>query len=82
MYYDLFDNGLLSLDLGLTARDLDTDVTVNGTTITVTSGSTLHETEEAHEASYFTQQLLPPTGKIKTDDIVPMLYFARMLAYH
>lgn len=78
LYYQLIDNGLFSLDFGLTARDFDGEVTVTGKTITVTSVNTLPDTEQAMEADHFTATTNSntPTGSIKTDDIMPMLYVA------
>lgn len=32
LYYELFDNGLFSFDMGITARDFDGDITVSNTT--------------------------------------------------
>ena len=84
LYYQLFDNGLFSFDLGLTARDFD--VTVTGTTIIETSQD-LHEPCSAVPGKYTpgdefcdtlisTTNSVTTTGKIKTDDIMPMLYVA------
>jgi len=78
LYYQLFDNGLFSFDLGLTARDFDGAVTAIGETINIIT-TTHVEDHPGHTpdhtgtevTSYYT-----PTGKIKTDEIFPMLYVA------
>ena len=78
LYYQALDNPLFSLNLGLTARDFNGAVTVAGTTVTDTSIGILPDTEGAQEAEHFTPitTSITPTGIIKTDDIVPMLYVA------
>lgn len=60
LYYELFDNGLISFDLGLTARDFDGDITVSSLVNTAPSGDA---------PAYVTT-----TGTLATDEIVPMLY--------
>jgi len=74
LYYELFDNGLFSFDFGLTARDFNGAITVTGE---ITS---IHD-EDCHGKEpvvciITTTDSVTPTGKIKTDDIVPMLYVA------
>ena len=49
LYYELFDNDLISFDFGLTLRDFDGDVAVSSSGV---------------------------TGKLETDEYVPMLYVA------
>ena len=73
LYYQLLDNGLFSFDLGLSARDFDGAVTVTGKTIIVTT------IEEEHlDHTHVTEEISSSvtTGKIQTDDIVPLLYVA------
>ncbi|MDT0604940.1 TIGR04219 family outer membrane beta-barrel protein [Thalassotalea castellviae] len=60
LYYELFDNGLFSFDIGLTGRDFNGDVTVSATANTAAEGET---------PDYSTV-----TGRLSTDEIVPMLY--------
>jgi len=51
LYYELFDNGLFSFDLGITARDFDSDITVSHSVTsgegddTITKSSTLSASE-------------------------------------
>ena len=73
LYYQLFDNDLFSFDLGLTARDFNGDVTVAGPTIPVDS---CIKVQPNLCVSTDGSNLFTPTGKIKTDEIVPMLYAA------
>lgn len=86
LYYELFNNGLFSLDLGVTARDFNGAVTVTGAT---TTENTEHEGFGWHESCFdengelygdcnpvSTSSSITPTGKIKTDHIEPMLYVA------
>jgi hypothetical protein len=82
LYYELFDNDFFSFDLGLTARDFKGDITVTGTTIIVYTdtgepvlGDNCHETGQAEVCDSY-RDTYTPTGKIKIDDILPMLYFA------
>lgn len=79
LYYQLLDNRKFSLDLGLTARDLNGAVTVTGATIIIDNEDDCPETPQSNicpsPAGTYT-----PTGKIKTDDIVPMLYIAANLS--
>lgn len=60
LYYELFDNGLFSFDVGLTGRDFNGDVTVSATSNTAAEG----------EDPVYTST----TGRLSTDEIVPMLY--------
>lgn len=73
LYYGLFDNGLFSFDLGLSARYFDGAITVSGATITVT---TEPERETGDPFIPPTTSSYAPTGKVKTDKIEPMLYVA------
>jgi hypothetical protein len=74
-YYELFDNGLFSFDFGLTARDFNGDVTVAG--MAGTSNGTCDDPNPSPD-SPCTEEGDPsiPIGKIKTDEIIPMLYVA------
>jgi outer membrane protein len=78
LYYQLLDNRKYSFDLGLTARDFNGAVTVTGATIIIDNEDDCPETPQSNicpsPAGTYT-----PTGKIKTDDIVPMLYIATNL---
>ena len=80
LYYELFDNGLFSFDLGLTARDFNGTVTVTGKTNIVTTSTDSILDGEEHEGHNHnvteTTSTVTATGKIKTDEIVPMLYVA------
>jgi hypothetical protein len=78
LYYQVLDNPLFSFNFGVTARDFNGAVTVAGTTVTDTSIGILPDTEGAQEAEHFTPitTSVTPTGKIKTNDIVPMLHVA------
>jgi hypothetical protein len=75
LFYQLLNNRNFSFDLGLTARDFNGDVTVTGDTIIVDNEDDCPETPQSNicpsPAGTYT-----PTGKIKTDDIIPMLYIA------
>lgn len=62
LYYEIFDNGLFSFDIGLTGRDFNGDVMVSTTMNTAPVGET--------------PQLTTVTGTINTDEIVPMVYVA------
>jgi|TARA_R110000744_G_scaffold350223_1_gene455869 hypothetical protein len=79
LYYQLLDNRKFSFDLGVTARDLNGDVTATGATIIIDNEDDCPETPRSNicpsPAGTYT-----PTGKIKTDDIVPMLYIAANLS--
>lgn len=79
LYYQLLDNRKFSFDLGLTVRDLNGDVTATGATIIIDNEDDCPETPQSNicpsPAGTYT-----PTGKIKTDDIVPMLYIAANLS--
>jgi len=66
LYYELFDNGLFSFDLGLTARDFDDAVTVTGTTNIVTNTDEVDHDGHLHEA-IVTTNTATTAGKIKTD---------------
>jgi len=77
LYYELFDNGLFSFDFGLTARDFDGSVTVTGKTIIViTFEEEEHLGHPGHVDTVEISTPVTPTGKIKTDEIMPMLYVA------
>ncbi|MEW6989115.1 TIGR04219 family outer membrane beta-barrel protein [Colwelliaceae bacterium 6441] len=60
LYYEIFDNGLFSFDIGLTGRDFSGDVTVSATVNTAPAGDTPVNTTS--------------TGQVSTDDIIPMIY--------
>jgi len=79
LYYQLFDNGLFSFDLGFTARDLDGAITETETTATVTtSNDGALDAEEHPEHNHIITETTKTvtTDKIKTNEIVPMLYVA------
>ena len=86
LYYELFDSSNISFDLGLTVRDFNGAVTINGSKITE---DTQPNRDGWHESCYdengelkgdcspnSTSNSVTLTGNIKTDDIVPMLYVA------
>ncbi|WP_440875469.1 TIGR04219 family outer membrane beta-barrel protein [Thalassotalea sp. PLHSN55] len=79
LYYQLLDNRKFSFDLGLTARDLNGAVTVTGATVVVDNEDDCPDIPQSNicpsPAGTYT-----PTGKIKADDIVPMLYIASDLS--
>ena len=60
LYYELFDNGLFSFDLGITGRDFDGDVSLSARSNIAPAGQ---------EPTY-----INVSGTIATDEIVPMLY--------
>jgi hypothetical protein len=72
LYYELFDNNLFSFDLGLTARDFKGDVTVTGSPVLDKNCST----SIGSGTPACDKKLVTPTGKIKSDEMVPMLYAA------
>jgi len=79
LYYQLFDNGILSFDFGLTARDFDGAVTETETKTTVTTSNdggldAEEHPEHGHIVTETTKTVT--TGKIKTNEVVPMLYVA------
>ncbi|MDO6447248.1 TIGR04219 family outer membrane beta-barrel protein [Colwellia sp. 1_MG-2023] len=73
LYYGLFNNRLFSFDLGLTARDFNGDVTVTRPKRLAEANcyDDLPETVCGESTDTDT-----PTGKIKTDEVLPMLYAA------
>jgi hypothetical protein len=76
-YYELFDNGLFSFDFGLTARDFNGDVTVTVTGMAGTSNGTCDDPNPSPDSPCTEGEDPPiPIGKIKTDEIIPMLYVA------
>lgn len=79
LYYELFDNGLFSFDLGLSARDFGGAVTVTGPTI-IDDDDCLQTSQgnpcPSTSTSTSTSSSVTPTGKIKTEKIEPMLYVA------
>ncbi|MCP4324836.1 MAG: TIGR04219 family outer membrane beta-barrel protein [Alteromonadales bacterium] len=79
LYYELFNNGVFSFDLGLTARSLNGDVTVTGTTTTVTTVDEAALYDHIHTATEETN-ISTAKGKIKTDEIEPMLYVATKIS--
>lgn len=80
LYYELFDNGLFSFDLGLTVRDFSGGVTETETAnIVTTTRDRIWDGEEHDDHDY--HNLVDTTetvtkDKIKTNDIEPMLYVA------
>jgi outer membrane protein len=80
LYYELFDNGLFSFDFGLTARDFDGAVTVKGTTEIVTT--IVEEVYPGYDhITVETSASVIPSGEIKTDEIVPMVYVATNISF-
>jgi outer membrane protein len=75
LYYELFNNGIFSFDLGLTARSFNGDITVTGTATTVTTVDESEHYDHVHSATEETSTSTTK-GKIKTDEIEPMLYVA------
>lgn len=75
LYYELFDNGVFSFDLGITVRSFNGDVTVTGTTTLVTTVDEAEHYDHVHPA---TEEISTSTakGKIKANEIEPMLYVA------
>lgn len=80
LYYELFDNGLFSLDLGLTARDFDGAFTETKTTTIVTTSIddiVLDGNDhEGHDHTIIETTNTVTRDKIKTNEIFPMLYVA------
>jgi len=77
LYYQLFDKGLFSFDLGLTARDFNGAVTVTGSTIIDYGDGNCNDPDPPPGITCPSpSSSITPTGKIKTDDIEPMLYVA------
>jgi outer membrane protein len=74
-YYELFDNGKFSLDLGVSARDFNGAVTVTGPTI-IDDGDCTETSQGNPCPPTSTSSSVTPTGKIKTNKIEPMLYVA------
>lgn len=75
LYYELLDNRKFSFDLGLTARDFNGDVTISGAT--ETSDGTCNDPNPSPDSLCVDGGAsATPIGKIKTDDIEPMLYVA------
>jgi len=72
LYYQLFDYDLFSFDLGLTVRDFNGDITVTGKPVLDKDCST----SIGNGTPACDKKFVTPTGKIKTDEIVPMLYVA------
>ncbi|XQW86755.1 TIGR04219 family outer membrane beta-barrel protein [Thalassotalea piscium] len=70
LYYELFDNGLFSFDLGLTARDFNGAITVIEKTTTFNTWSDIFGTPYSYTSND------DSTAKIETNDIEPMLYLA------
>lgn len=80
LYYQVFDNRLFSLDLGLTARDFDGAFTLTGTTNTITTRRDFiwdGEEHDDHDYHAVTETKNTVTNdQIKTNEIEPMLYVA------
>jgi outer membrane protein len=78
-YYELFDNEEFSFELGVTARDLNGDVTVTG--VTKSSDENCHDPDinpipPHNYPCPNTGNTTISSGKIKTDEINPLLYVA------
>jgi outer membrane protein len=72
-YYELFDSDNYSFELGLTARDLNGNVTVTGPT--KNSDDTCNDPNPSPGSPCTdTGNTATSSGKIKTDEINPMLY--------
>jgi outer membrane protein len=65
LYYELFDNGLFSFDIGFTGRDFNGDVTVS---------ASINTAGEGEDPVY-----VSTTGRLSTDEIVPMLYASTII---
>ncbi|GLX77335.1 hypothetical protein tinsulaeT_06750 [Thalassotalea insulae] len=80
LYYELFDNGSFSFDLGLTARDFGGAVIVTeDANIVTTSRDRIwdgedHDDHDYHNVTETTETVT--TDKIKTNEVEPMLYVA------
>jgi len=77
LYYELFDNGIFSFDLGLTARDFDVTVTVTGTTVVVVTTDV--KDHPGHTPEHIGSDITGTAtakGKIEINEIEPMLYVA------
>jgi len=77
LYFELFDNGLFSFDLGLSARYFDGIVTVTGTTNVV--ATTDVKDHPGHTPDHVGSEITGTTtakGKIKINEIEPMLNVA------
>ncbi len=75
LYYELFDNGLFSFDFGLTTRDFNGDITVTGQTIIDDGDGNCYVPNPLSDCP-LPSTSVTPTGKIKTNEIMPMLYVA------
>ena len=76
LYYELFDRGIFSFDLGLTARDFGGAVTITGPKI-INDDDDCPQTSQGNPCtSTPTSSPVIPTAKIKTSEIEPMLYVA------
>jgi len=75
LYYELFNNGVFSLDLGVIARSFNGDVTVTGTTTIVATVDEAAHFDHVHSATEETSTSTVK-GKIRVNDIEPMLYIA------
>lgn len=74
-YYELFDNEKFSFDLGLTARDLNGDVTVAGAT--ESSDDSCYDPNPTPDSPCTNPgNTTTSIGKIKTDELNPMLFVA------
>jgi len=82
LYYELFDNGLFSFDLGLTGRDFDGTVTVTGTTDVV--ATTDVKDHPGHTPDHIGSEITGTTsdkGKIQINEIEPMLNIATNISF-
>jgi outer membrane protein len=75
LYYELFDNGAFSFDLGVTARDFNVDISVIGTTTLVTTTDEAEHYGHIHPTTEKTD-ISQAKGKIKTEEIMTLLYVA------
>lgn len=74
-FYQLFNNDVFSFDLGVTARSFNNDFAVTATSTIVTIFDEAEHYDHVHEATEETT-ISTTTGRIKTDDIEPMLFVA------
>lgn len=80
LYYGLFDNGVFSFDLGLSARDFGGSYTVTEKSDTVTTtrdriwDGAEHDEHDFHNMVETTNSV--SSDKIKANKIIPMLYIA------
>lgn len=74
LYYELLDNKTFSVELGLTARDLNGDATFTGI---IKGTNSCNDPNPAPDSPCTDEsESTIPIGKVKTDTITPMLYLA------